>query len=236
MLPQVDLDATIKAFEILSDRVSNVEDRLDTLLDVSLHDHQQRYGEVPSSLFGFPRSCDIVLEQEHLSKNQLTRPSRSDAVIMHFSFRACKCPYKFGYGDDLPEPRSYYEDLEEKYEKPLVNADLGIDSTFEFLFEEVKQRVIRRIALSPRFQNISVVSHEWDDSAFAVSLMSTDSAGEKTCEFLGAARDMLRFLHPGRSCWKRVSLWDVERAPLQHYLLSMQVDHCRDPEKKRQLL
>ena len=238
-MSEIDLDPTIKAFECLSDRVSNVEECLGALLEATQHHYQQRIGHIPSSLFGFPKSCDVYLGNEfqvgfepaHL--NDLgSRQFRTEAAILDFSIRDCVCPDKFTF-DVLPKPRSYYEELDDNQEGHLTTHQEALESPFQSLDEEIMRRVICNFDLPERFRGLSLIN-AYHKRSFTVGVLSTDHSGCEMIEYLSLAKTILSYLHPARSCWKEIIATDVRPAPLQHHVLSQWISNCKDDSKKQE--
>ena len=222
-----DLDATIKAFEILSDRVSNVEEHLLSLVRNARFDQMCKFGHISGTMFGFTPGCDILLERDRKPDpgggcdDPGGGPFRHSGVIMRFEFsgKDCDC-HKWNPYHNLPEDPSYYEAIEKETQVALLCSAVHVESFHKWLDEEALERyLLQKLPLPRNLKSINLL-HVEEDNIFSVSILSKENRGSTLDVYLDLARTICRQFHARTACWEGVTIFPIWPLALRHHRLS----------------
>jgi hypothetical protein len=199
------MDPHIQAFEILSDRVSNLEDNVGILLGTAQHRELRAYGEIDGQLWGISipmRRSPGKTYAEDTPRQEYVAPAKVQHIIICVDggYSGCfaeACPDEFVY--NKTERRSYFSTEEWQliteqrsiYSQQrwcISNTEVGITSTFNDVCEEALFRhLAREKAHFPTLAMSTVIPLcQLDEVAFVIGLSpSKKDVGVVASEALG---------------------------------------------------
>ena len=210
-MSHVDLHPFIKAFEIVSDRLSNLEEMLLTVKDAQLMTESLRYGILNNTLFGFPRTCQVERnhEKQHQTSGEAVHLEQVSSVIVSLEFRqeGCTCPSRQRQG-------GYLGDMEEFYDTNgigITTVDSNLISAHTYLEHEMHERQLRKIHGRENVAtSVDLFKIGFPDFCLDIAFHAKHQ-NVTIPDIFEACRKICEYLHPNRACWESVSVtkcWD----------------------------
>ena len=232
------VDPIIKAFEILSDRISDLQDAVDLVRKTQVQTESLRYGNVSACAFGFPESCSLTRRKEELPKrypNNQPCELFLNCVVVEIYFRCspwdrnncCSGICQMDkWADELPETQDYYTEMQKRChpvdadgsQNLLTTKEADVISVHELLVDEAYERQLHSALPSGWCLHLLDES----DTSFSVALFPTPRRGGGPQEeqlpfatFVHLVKILCKVKHPQQSCWKSVTIDEVNRNAVQ---------------------
>jgi hypothetical protein len=123
-----DLKAFISAFELLSDRISTLQEDMALVRNAVIQTESSKYGLLAGSAFGFPPSCEVYRyphKGDKFTTEDCNVPSKLDCVVVAFRFSCrgtCQGTNTDRF-DGLPERPAFYHELVNHLHPIQANGD-----------------------------------------------------------------------------------------------------------------
>ena len=230
------VDPFIKAFEVLSDRISTLQEDITLTRDCWTQSESCKYGYIAGKAFNLPLQSEVFRYAEPFrSEPEAFDPvpemvSRLSGMVLvfdigceHYGSREPCQPHHWSKG--LPESPQYYDDLEDRL--PLVDgsrevlktSDVGLVSVHQYMDQEATEMHLRQV--TPKGWTVNLLYE--DDEAFHVTLIAPEERFVPFGQFLQVARDLISTRHVP-SCLQMLRVLDSDPSALKLYRLRSLID------------
>lgn len=237
MTDEADLDPHIRAFEILSDRVSNLEDGIAAIRRSQQSVEMRKFGELDGSLFGLPPHCrlerldDLEEELENVPEEVSRRlPSQPTlymrGAVIEIRCKCCEC--KIPSRDVRPDLVDILDGLKLFELDPCEKYN--IVSQHEFISHELSQLYLERQIRAPGFKWLQLRPPAAGRFRFGCATHEED--GERFDKYVDLAIESMRYHQDWKCCVTGIRIAQLEPEALT-YSWHQQWSHCKllDAEK-----
>ena len=226
-----DFKTFLKAFEIVSDRLSDVQEDLAFVRETLVQAESVKYGQIAGRVFGLPASCAVYRVSDRVALNQssseLDLPfehGRVDCLAGAALMFYVTChdradhPYRMGgphWSKGLPQSQEFYQELEDRFKADndgefLTTKAMGILSNHQYMHQEEMEMHFREVV--PDGWCVDLLNE--DDDVFEVSL--TTPSNEPVCfaDFMKVVKTLFMARH-FQSCWKMLKIYDCNPFALE---------------------
>jgi len=220
MTDEIDLDPHIRAFEILSDRVSNLEDGIAAIRRSQQSVEMRKFGELDGSLFGLPPHCrlerldDLEEELEDVPEEVFRRlPSQPTSymkgAVIDVRCKCCEC--KIPTKSVRPDLTNILDGLKVCQIAPCEKYNIA--SQHEYICDEARQVYLERQISAPNFKCLQLRAFA---GYFRFGCAAREETGERFDKYIDLAIESMRYHQDWRRCVDTITIAQLEPEALSY--------------------